>query len=497
VAARASAWLREHAAGPFFAWIHFYDPHAPYSTPAAFRNLPQPYDGAVAAADVGVGVVLKTLDDLQVRGRTAVIVTADHGEALGDHGEREHGLLLYDSVLRVPLIIDLPGSGGRVVRRQVRHVDLMPTILDLAGGTLPAGLPGRSLLPVVRAGDGAAGADTNAISYAESWYGRLHFGWSELRAVRVDDWKYIDGPHPQLFDVRRDPDERVNLVATRSDVAARLHREALSLGREGTPLGQTRSPDAATIERLHSVGYLSGGAPATGALSGAGADPADMLPLFDKYVRKLSAGLAQLRAERPGTAIVRFRELTTEFPDGYEAHHYLGYAYAAAGRNRDAVTAYTRALAIAPNYAVGRFNLAKTLSVMGQAREAAIELQRGFAIEPRSFYGSMIAGVVAWSANDAHGAIAAFARAVQLNPSEPRARANLAEAHMRAGDYRGARESFEALVRLGYQRAAAHFNLGVIAERVGDITQARHEYREALVLDPTLDSARRALDSLR
>jgi arylsulfatase A-like enzyme/Flp pilus assembly protein TadD len=496
VASRASAWLRENAAGPFFAWIHFYDPHAPYSTPPAFRDLQEPYDGAIAAADAGVGAILKTLDDLQVRGRTAVIVTADHGEALGDHGEREHGLLLYDSVLRVPLIIDLPGGSRRVVQRQVRHVDLMPTIVDLAGGTPPADLPGRSLLPVVQAGD-AAVAEGDPVAYAESWYGRLHFGWSELRSVRADNWKYIEGPHPQLYDVRRDPGERVNLVAKRSDLAARLRRELLVLGRGGTPLGQARAPDADTIERLHSLGYLGGGPSTTRALASSGADPADMLPLFEKYTRTLSAGLAALRAGRTDAALARFHELTAEYPDGYEAHHYLGYAYAAAGRNGDAVREYTRTLAIAPDYAIAHFNLAKALSALGQPREAAIELQRGFAIEPRSFYGSMIDGVVAWSANDDRRAMAAFLRAAQLNPVEPRARANLAEACMRAGDYRGAREAFDTLVRMGYQRAAAHFNLGVIAERLGDAAGARREYREALALDPALEGARRALDSLR
>jgi len=497
VAARASAWVRENAAGPFFAWVHFYDPHAPYTPPAAFRNLPQPYDGAVAAADAGVAAIVKTLDELGVTSRTAVIVTADHGEALGDHGEREHGLLLYDSVLRVPLIIDLPGSGRRVVQRQVRHVDLMPTILALAGVQSPANLVGRSLLPLVREGEKAGAADRGDISYAESWYGRLHFGWSELRAVRVDDWKYIEGPRPRLFNLRQDPEERVNLVTQRADLTARLQKEVAVLGREGSPLGTVRAADSATAERVRALGYVSGNGSVPAALANPGADPADMLPVFEKYVETLNVGIGALRAERVDAAIGRFRELTATHPDSYEAHQYLGYAYAARGQNRNAVAEYRRALAISPEYALAHFNLAKALSAIGQQTQAHAELQKGFALEPRSFYGFMIAGLVAWNADDAQGAVAAFSRAVKLNPIEPRGHANLAEACMRVGDYRAARTAFEALVRLGYQPAAAHFNLGVIAERLGDLQQARTEYLQALSVDPKLQPAREALEALR
>ena len=426
-----------------------------------------------------------------------IVATADHGEGLGDHNEREHGLLLYDSVLRVPLIVDIPGGSKRVVTRQARHVDLVPTILDVAGTAAPAGLPGRSLLRLVRDGEAAVPDPGDEISYAESWYGRLHFGWSELRSVRVDGWKYIDGPRPALYNVRRDPGERTNLLRERSDLASRLRGEVALIEGGETPTTTAARVDAATAERLRALGYVSGGPSASGPLARPGADPEEMLPLFEKYEQALNAGVAALRAERPDTAVKHLRQLAADFPDSYDAHHYLGYAYAAAGNNQQAVTEYRRALAISPDYAVARFNLARSLSQVGQLAQARAELQRGFAIEPRSFYGQMIAGLVAWNGNDDKGAIEAFARAVSLNPIEPRAYANLAEARMRAGDYGGARAPFEVLIRLGYQPAAAHFNLGVIAERLGDLPQARAEYERALTLDPKFQPARRALDSVR
>src|SRR5206468_4322383 len=176
------------------------------------------------------------------------VVTADHGEALGDHGEREHGLLLYDAVLRVPLIINMPGGAARVVQRQVRHVDLMPTLLAIAGVKPAGALDGRSLMPAMAGrGDTPAGDD---VSYAESWYGRLHFGWSELRSVRVDGWKFIAGPRPQLYDLRKDPDERRNLYAQRSTLAARLAHELDTIARHKPIAVQAGSADSETRERL-------------------------------------------------------------------------------------------------------------------------------------------------------------------------------------------------------------------------------------------------------
>jgi choline-sulfatase len=504
VAERASAWLRDHRSEPFFAWIHFYDAHAPYTAGDGPRDLSRrsgeaatadSYDTGVANADRGVAAILKTLDATGLREHTAVIVTADHGEGLGDHGEREHGLLLYDAVLRVPLIINVPGGSTRVVPQQARHIDLAPTILAIADVKPDPALRGRSLLPATIGANAAVDGDD--VSYAESWYGRLHFGWSELRSIRVDGWKLIAGPRPQLYDLRHDPEERRNLYAQRGSVAARLARELETMARAEPPTATVGAADSDARERLRALGYVSGAAPTAGPLAGAGADPGEKLAAFERYTQILNAGIAALAAERPAKAIERFQQAAAEFPDASEAHQYVGYALAAAGKNRDAVIAYRRAIALDPRYALAYFNLAKALGASGRAADARAELARGFAIEPRSFFGFMTAGVVAWSAGDDKGAAAAFRRAAELRPAEPRAQANFAEASMRAGDLSAARTGFEALVRLGYERAAAHFNLGVIAERLGDRARARAEYQQAIVLDPKLDAARQALEAVR
>ncbi|HET8644195.1 MAG TPA: sulfatase, partial [Vicinamibacteria bacterium] len=210
---RALEWLDRPRTAPFLAWVHLFDPHAPYAPPAPFkaRFAARPYDGEVAYADAQLGRLVSWLDRSGARGRTLVVVTSDHGEGLGEHGEDEHMLFVYDATLRVPLILSQPGAlpGGKVVAGQFRSVDLLPTVLELLGLAAPA-TSGASRAEQVRAGTRIPDNE----SYAESLYGSLHFGWAPLRALRAEGWKYIDAPRAELYRVSEDPGELRNLLET-------------------------------------------------------------------------------------------------------------------------------------------------------------------------------------------------------------------------------------------------------------------------------------------
>ena len=208
VVADAIDWLDAVAGSRFFLWTHFYDPHRPYDPPEPYRSeYPDPYLGEIAFVDSQIGRLLESLDR---RGRltgTLVVVAGDHGESLGDHGERDHGIFVYDAVLRVPLIMAGPGLEPARVASTVRLVDVMPTVLDLVGRPIPA-MDGVSLVDLMRGGPRGPGRDV----YAESFYPR-RLGWAPLRTLRDERFKLIDAPRPELYDMTRDPFEQQNVVA--------------------------------------------------------------------------------------------------------------------------------------------------------------------------------------------------------------------------------------------------------------------------------------------
>lgn len=276
VVSRALAWLDSTSSRRFFVWLHFYDAHAPYD--ATSREGPIPgYQPAIGFMDAQIGRLLTFLDVHRLRDRTVVVIVGDHGESLGDHGELTHGLFVYESVTRVPLIIDAPGDGmhGRRIPAVTRSVDVMPTILNLLHLPSRPSISGRSLVPQMT----GQVSDPNLAAYAETMYPRDRFGWSELRAVRNGRFKFIAAPRPELYDLQTDPGERVNLYETRPTLAATLAEGLRALEGSHTVAAQpVVDPDAAA--RLATLGYISNlrSPPARGGVPLA--DPKDKLPLY-------------------------------------------------------------------------------------------------------------------------------------------------------------------------------------------------------------------------
>ncbi|HWX24082.1 MAG TPA: sulfatase, partial [Vicinamibacteria bacterium] len=220
VADQAIGWLQREAPGPFFAWVHFYDPHAPYTPPSPYRErfAGRLYDGEIAFADAQLGRVLDTLKATGQEKNTAVVVMADHGESLGDHDEQTHAILIYESTLHIPLIF--AGRGvprGRVVSDRVGTVDVLPTVLGLLGVPAPDGLSGRDLRPALE-----GHSLRPQPLYAESLFGRLNCRWSSLRALTLEDWKLIQGGGTEVFDLAHDPQETRDLSAAEPERAQRL-----------------------------------------------------------------------------------------------------------------------------------------------------------------------------------------------------------------------------------------------------------------------------------
>jgi choline-sulfatase len=492
VTAAARTWIGRQR-GSWFLWVHYYDPHLPYDAPASFeaRAPGRPYDAEIAYVDAELGKLLKPLD----RSRTAIVITSDHGEALGDHGEPDHGLFLYDATLRVPLIVAAPGVKPRVIREQVRLIDLAPTIAGLAGlaadSTDDDG--GESLRLLL---DGGTRREV-PVSLAESWYPRLHFGWSELKSARVGEWKYIAAPKPELYDLRTDAIEAKNIVSSKAPVACRLAGELQKITARFTQRepAKTLQPDAATVQRLQALGYVGAFSPVTSGK--AGEDPKDHVADYRRYRDLFNRALGLLgRGNGPAAATI-LQQLLKLNVRAFEAHLYLGNAYVLMARPDAALAEYDIASQLNPGLASPHFEAAKALSGRGDTAAAVDRARRGLEIEPQSFYGRYTLGVVFQKAGQWPEAFAEFERAVTLNGNDPRARANLASAAMRTNRLKVARAQFETMIAMGYQVAPAHYNLGVMAAKSGDRGEADRRYKLALQADPTFKPARAALAKLK
>lgn len=263
----AERWLDSVGSSRAFLFLHLYEPHKPYAPPERFASY-SPYDGEIAYSDEIVGRLVRYLKSHQLYDRSTIVLLSDHGEGLGDHGEQEHGLFVYDEAIHVPLIIKQEGNAGagRRVKDLVQHIDLVPTLLDLVKAPIPGTLHGRSLKPLLN-GTGHLPAPS---VYSEAMYARYHFGWSELTALTEERYRYIKAPHDELYDLQRDPHEHENIAADRSQARQAL-RGALDRLTASATLQAPADVSADARERLQALGYV-------GAQTDLATKPGDTLP---------------------------------------------------------------------------------------------------------------------------------------------------------------------------------------------------------------------------
>lgn len=497
VVERAIAWLKTLPQGqPFFAWVHLYDAHSPYTPPPPFDRTfkDHPYDGEIAGVDRAIGSLIALLEQRGLLDRTVVAAVGDHGEGLGEHGEDAHGVFLYDSVLRIPWLMRLPGRerADTVIREQVRAIDLMPTVLDALQVAAPKGLDGESLLGVIR---GRSRRDLPP-AYAETYYPKLHYGWSELRAVRVGDWKFIEAPRPELYGLRNDPSEKIDVASRQAALSGKLGAElagiASAWGR--IPERPAAMPDRETLERLQSLGYVGFTAPSAG--TGRGPDPKDMIVKLGAFNDLLAGATADLRAGRRTAAADKLRRALAINERAYDLHVTLADVYLELGRYPQALGEYDAAALLNPGSADPLIGAASVFLAQGETERATEKIDAAERLAPRSHEVLLQRGRVSEKLGQDTEAFAYYARAISANPSDPRPRVRLAGMAVRLNAVDVAATQFTALLALGYQPARTHYGLGWVAQTRGDRATALREYRRALALDPGLIVARDALARL-
>jgi arylsulfatase A-like enzyme/Flp pilus assembly protein TadD len=371
----AEKWLGSVGGRPFFLLLHLYEPHTPYEPPEPFasRYKGAAYDGEIAAVDAIVG---SFLDDLKRRGiydRAIVVLLSDHGEGLAEHGEQEHGIFLYREALQVPLLLKLPGGrlAGTRVAAPAGLLDLFPTLVRLVGAPVPPGLPGTSLLAL-------RNPKTPVRSlYAETYYPRLHLGWSELTSLVRDRFHYIRGPRPELFDLGADPGERQNVLAGERRAYAALRQELEAYQR---PLTAPAAADEETARKLASLGYLGGSAIAGSDTKGPLPDPKERIGSLKDF------GLAfrEYEAQRYAQAVPVFERLVAANPRMVDAWEHMGLALQKLGRREEALAAFQKAMDLSGGVSHVALATATLLVDMGRLDEARKHAELGLATSPAS-----------------------------------------------------------------------------------------------------------------
>jgi arylsulfatase A-like enzyme/Tfp pilus assembly protein PilF len=475
----ALAWLAKPRREPFFVWVHLFDPHAPYEPPPPFRQrfARRPYDGEVAYADAQVARLLSWLDRTGRRRDTLVVVTSDHGEGLGEHGESEHMLLVYDSTLRVPLLLSWPGRlpAGARVEGQFRSVDLLPTVLDLLG--LPAAsASGVSRAAVLRGG----GRIPDNESYAESLYGSLHYGYAPLRALRGEGWKYVEAPRAELYRLAGDPGETKNLLDARPQVATAM-RARLRTYQSTADAARKAAVDAGAAERLAALGYVGGGF-FTGAPSGA--DPKDKIQELEANHRAMREALRLYRARDLDGAIRLFSRLANGSATSFNVEYYLARSLLDRRRPAEAAPHLEKAVELAPTSAVAWAFLAGAYAQSGPIPKALEAVDRGLRVVPDNAELLAMRGRILLEQGDAAAARALLERARGREPRDPRVHVDLANLYRGAGDLLHARAEAEEALRLDPKSADAQVAWGLALGALGREKEAAAAFHAALRLNP-------------
>jgi arylsulfatase A-like enzyme/tetratricopeptide (TPR) repeat protein len=473
----ALTWIGQQS-GKWFAWVHVYDPHTPYQPPAEWRaRFPsEPYLGEVSWTDFALGTLFDRLAD-QPRA-TLVVVTGDHGESLGEHGELTHSLFAYESTLHIPLIIaEVPGNRPRqaargvVVNTPVRHVDLLPTLLQAVGAPADPTLPGTSLRDLIAAGRGA-----DRPSYFEAMTATVTRGWAPLRGVLVGREKFIDLPITEMYNLAADPHEAQNIVAVDTDQAHIMVNTLKSFDIQ--PPGRPRAETPDTLERLRSLGYIGGAVAAVRDKYTDADDPKRLIELEQMMQRARDA----YSQGRTGDAVTLYTSVIAKRPDTEDAYRQLALVYWRTGRPKDAIATLEAALRNGITQSEVRIRLGQDLAEAGQADKAIALLESFAGDDPDALVALGNAYVLAGRRDDA---VRTFRHLIAIDPTSGLAYENIGTAQLDARDYAGAEVSLRRALELDPNLPGAHTALGVVLATTGHKAEAIDAWKRAVDLDST------------
>lgn len=454
----ALAWLRETHRRKFFLWVHFFDPHMPYRAPRKFQEAfsHNPYDGQIAYMDSVIGTLISRLERWGVLRDTLVVVIADHGESLGEHGEQTHAFFIYNAAMRVPLIFSQPGvlPEGKRLDASVSMADVAPTVLEYFGLPAPPELQGKSFLDAMQ---GSAVLDHRSV-LIESVFPFEAYNWAPLSGLLHGSEKYIKAPQPEYYDLARDPNETANLwddqPQRRASLVKRYEETFEKLRKaENETVSSRRAMSEEEEETLRSLGYVFGARESR-------AEPADLRDPKDAIaMHELLRDAENLQNVSDLDGMQRDLEnIMKKDPTNYQAVYILASLHEMKGRWDEALPLYEKAIRLRPK---------KGMAWIGIGR---YHMERGDSSKAKEHF--------LMATNDKHCSDAYVM---------------LSLLYGREGDLDGAMKTLREGEKLYPFSERIHNNLGIVYVQKGLKDLAREHFQKAIALKKDFEDARRNL----
>jgi arylsulfatase A-like enzyme/Flp pilus assembly protein TadD len=471
-------WLGKNHQNKFFLWMHLYDPHYPYRPPTPYSEQykDRPYDGEIAFADAQIGRLITFLKAKGLYRNTLIVLAGDHGESLGEHGEKTHGFFIYNSTLHVPVIIRLPGiSRARLVPETMSLADLMPTVLHVLKIDIPSQVQGVNLLPLLTQNK----LDESRNLYAETFLPRLHFNWSELRAVETRKYQFIDAPKPELYDLSQDPGETHNLYADKKAVADELRARLASLISQysaGQELAEKTGLDPSLMERLKSLGYagFSGGGNPT-ITDRSLPDPKDRIEIYEL----ISDAIAESQHGQYQDSAEKLSAVLKTDPNSVPVHYLLGLDYYRLREFPRAVEELQHVLQLSPDYSLAVFNLGLAYARTGDLDQAIQTLKHALQLDGTNFSAAYNLGAAYTQKQMVPEAVAAFRQTIAIAPQYAPGHRALGELLLYQNQVDDALVELRTASELDPQDSGTHASLAKALSAKGLSAEADEEMRKA------------------
>jgi arylsulfatase A-like enzyme len=485
VADRALAWVSKHPQGPFFLWVHLYDPHDPYDPPEPYktRYAKTPYDGEIAYVDSVMGKFFGQLKASGLYDGALIALTSDHGESLGAHGEDTHGVFLYDETIHVPLIVKLPGErdAGTRVEARVELTDILPTLLEDVGIEIPKEVQGTSLLKLMEPGsEGEKEAESwrDRGAYSQADYGRIAYGWSSLQSLRSGKYLYIQAPRRELYEDGIDPKAEHNLASSSSAVADTLSTrlkafEQATANPHPTTLALL---DDTRMKQLAALGYMANlGEVPDAAAPIQRADPKDTIQTAN-FIYKANTILQDFRCPE---AVPKIEKMIATAPRIAPLHFFVGRCYLQEKEYEKAVPELRGAVKLDPSFVQAEMNLGVALMQLQEFEEAASAFEHVVKTSPKLTDAHIYLILAYGAANRTEDQIRECRIVLQTLPGNFGADFNLGRALLKTGDLPGAAAALQEAITGEPQRPGPHEILAEVYDRMGRSADANRERAEA------------------